>query len=324
MPIIVLPLVSKLRVVTIGSPVRRAPSIAASVSSAEDIVSIHRMSAPPRPSAAACSANDSRASAADSGPSGSRISPVGPMLPPTSTRRPARSASVRASPAAASFSSATRPSALCSFKRCRVPPKLFVRTMSAPASMKPRCSSRIRCGCSVFQSSGASPLVNPRSNRLLPIAPSASSHGRCASSGVNRSVGIVGPAPYLCGCFLELLLHFATKLQRMRNLMEWLGGAARSNHRNASIAQHPADHGLADLDRLNLAQQHLDRLTAHEALLDYDTARGNGHLRRVSTHHARDESHDAACQERGRAALCKMFAGITQARMIEETAQQCT
>jgi len=44
--------------------------------------------------------------------------------------------------AAFSFSSATRSSALCSFNRCRVPPKLFVRMMSAPASTKPAVQLR--------------------------------------------------------------------------------------------------------------------------------------------------------------------------------------
>ena len=106
--------------------------------------------------------------------------------------------------------------------------------------------------------------------------------------------------------------------------MEWLGGAARSNHRNASIAQHSAGHGLTDLDRLNFIEQHLDRLTVHEALLNHDTATGDGHLRRVSTHHAREYRHDAAYQEGGRATLCNMFAGIAESRLIEKVAQQCT
>src|SRR5208282_44819 len=42
MPIIVRPLVSKLKVATTGKPVVRAPATAASVSSTDDIVSIHR------------------------------------------------------------------------------------------------------------------------------------------------------------------------------------------------------------------------------------------------------------------------------------------
>src|SRR6185312_15086225 len=99
----------------------------------------------------------------------------------------------------------------------------------------------------------------------------------------------------------------------MRDLMEWLGGAARSNHRDASIAQHSADHGLTDLDGLDSIQQHLDGLSAHEALFDHDTASGNGHLRGISTHHASDDRHDAADQEGGRATFRKMFAGIAKA-----------
>ena len=58
MPIMVRPLVSKLNVATTGSPVGRAPAIAASVSSTDDMVSIHNKSAPPRARAAACSAKN--------------------------------------------------------------------------------------------------------------------------------------------------------------------------------------------------------------------------------------------------------------------------
>ncbi len=74
-PIIVRPLVSKLKVATTGRPVVRAPATAASLSSMDDIVSIHRKSAPPRARAAACSLKASRASVGLKGPSGSRISP---------------------------------------------------------------------------------------------------------------------------------------------------------------------------------------------------------------------------------------------------------
>ena len=115
--IIVRPLVSKLSVRTTGRPVERAPAIAASTSSLEDIVSIHSTSAPPAASAPACSAKATRAASTDSGPSWLRISPVGPMLPATTTSRPLPSASVRAMRAAAALSSWTRSSAWCSLSR---------------------------------------------------------------------------------------------------------------------------------------------------------------------------------------------------------------
>ena len=83
MPIMVRPLVSKLMVVTIGSPAFDAPSTAARSSSSDDMVSIHRTSTPPSLSAIACSAKLSMASWWVSDPTGSRISPVGPMEPPT-------------------------------------------------------------------------------------------------------------------------------------------------------------------------------------------------------------------------------------------------
>src|ERR1700749_897642 len=60
--------------------------------------------------------------------------------------------------------------------------------MSAPASTKARANSAMCSGWSLFHSSGASPDCRPRANRLLPVAPSASSQGRSASRGVNRSV----------------------------------------------------------------------------------------------------------------------------------------
>src|SRR5260370_30809023 len=72
MPFSVRPLVSKLKVATIGRPVVRPPAMAASVSSTDDMVSIQRMSAPPRASAVACSAKASRAASRLRGPSGSR------------------------------------------------------------------------------------------------------------------------------------------------------------------------------------------------------------------------------------------------------------
>ena len=80
-----------------ADPSCAAPAIAASVSSTEDMVSIHSRSAPPRASAAACSANAvARRLGAQRRRAAASISPVGPMLPPTSTVRPARSASRRA------------------------------------------------------------------------------------------------------------------------------------------------------------------------------------------------------------------------------------
>src|SRR5512146_535889 len=110
----------------------------------------------------------------------------------------------------------------------------------------------------------------------------------------------------------------------MLNFMEWLGGAARSNYRNASVTQHSADHGLTDLDRLDFVQQHFDRLAVHEALLNHDTAGRDGHLRRASTHHTREDRYDAAYQEGDRASLYDMFAGIAKSWVIEEVTQQCT
>ena len=102
-----------------------------------------------------------RASSSVSGPSGASRSPVGPTEPATTTGRPALSATARAISAARRFSSRTRPSSLCSISRRRLPPKLLVRMMSAPASTKRLMQRAIFSGCSTFQSSG----VLPRQDR---------------------------------------------------------------------------------------------------------------------------------------------------------------
>ena len=116
-PIMVRPLVSKLRVQTMGKPTVAAPATAASTSSRDDMVSIHSTSTPPALRLRACSANASRAFSKVRVPMGSMISPVGPMLPATAMVRPEASATSRAKRAAAWFSSSTRFWALCSLRR---------------------------------------------------------------------------------------------------------------------------------------------------------------------------------------------------------------
>jgi hypothetical protein len=194
----VLPLVSKLMVVTTGSPVVAAPFTAAATSSLEDMVSIHSTSTPPSAKALACSAKAAMASASVSEPMGSNRSPVGPIEPATITSRPtwsfmALSATLRPISAARLLISCTRSWAWCSFSRFRVPPKLLVRKRSAPESTKLWCSASIRSGCSKFQSSGESPVISPMPNRFVPVAPSAIRKGRSLRSFKKR-FAIAGPA----------------------------------------------------------------------------------------------------------------------------------
>ena len=73
---------------------------------------------------------------------------------------------------------ACAPSRLCSMSRRRLPPKLLVRMMSAPASTKARCSARMRSGWSAFQSSG--------------VSPGGEAHGEKVGAG--RAVGEQRPA----------------------------------------------------------------------------------------------------------------------------------
>ena len=139
------------------------------------MVSIQATSAPPSRRPSICSTKISTASSSLNGPSGARRSPVGPTEPATTTRRPALSATLRAISAARRLSSRVRASSLCSIRRRWFAPKLLVRMMSEPASTKAWWRLAIRSGCSAFQSSGESPEVRPMANRLVPVAPSASS-----------------------------------------------------------------------------------------------------------------------------------------------------
>ena len=70
----------------------------------------------------------------------------GDLDPATNTGRPAASASARACLAASALSSPTRSCARWSLRRWQLPPNELDSTMSAPASMKARCSRRTRSG----------------------------------------------------------------------------------------------------------------------------------------------------------------------------------
>ena len=53
---------------------------------------------------------------------------------------------------------------------------------------------------------------------------------------------------------LNLLLHLATKFQRMRDFVKWLGSSARPDHHNRSVTQHPAESRLAHFDALHFVK----------------------------------------------------------------------
>src|SRR5271165_5808723 len=175
-------------------PTTAAARAAARISSAADMVSIQTTSAPPSRRPSICSTKTSTASSSPSGPSGAKMSPVGPTEPATTILRLALSATARAFSAASRLSSPTLSSSPCRASRRRLPPKLLVRTMSAPASTKDWCNARIRSGWSAFHSSGVSPAARPMANRLVPVAPSAST-GRPSAT---RDCSILGSrlAPY--------------------------------------------------------------------------------------------------------------------------------
>ena len=174
-------------VATTGRPVRAAPATAASSSSTAEIVSIHSTSQPPSARASACSANAASPAGRSSAPIGAKISPVGPIEPATRTGRPAPSATARARLAAARFSAPTCACAPCRPSRKRLAPKLLVRMRSEPASTKLWCTARTRSGCSRFHSSGDAPVSRPSANRLVPMAPSATTTGWRASRSVSGS-----------------------------------------------------------------------------------------------------------------------------------------
>ena len=181
-PIIVRRLVSKLSVATIGrsGTTSRAAAIAASASARSLIVSIRTRSMPPSRSPASCSAKIARASSASMVPSGAISSPVGPRSP--ATRAPCSFATSRAIRAPASLSSCTRSPRPCMSSRGRVPPKVLVVRMRAPAAAYCRWASRISSARSTFQSSPEPPSSSPMSWRSVPMPPSTTTAPAAASS----------------------------------------------------------------------------------------------------------------------------------------------
>ena len=126
-------------------------------------------------------------------PSGAISSPVGPRSP--ATRAPCSSATSRASRAPASLSSCTRSPRPCMSSRGRVPPKVLVVRMRAPASAYARWASRMTSGRSTFHSSPEPPSSRPLSCSSVPMPPSTSDRapggevgqdGAADRSGVTR------------------------------------------------------------------------------------------------------------------------------------------
>ncbi len=143
----------------------RAPNTAALVSRMSCCVSMIRTSAPPSMSAAACSWNTGTRSANPSrlidGSLDAGRNPVGPMLPATKRARPSfeySSATLRASPAAATLSSRVSSPWPHSSRRGRVAWKEQVSMTSHPASRNPRCTRSTTCGAL-----SARPSIQPSS-----------------------------------------------------------------------------------------------------------------------------------------------------------------
>ena len=136
---------------------------------------------PPATKAPICSSKAATASSWVSGPSGANRSPVGPTLPAMAIGRSYSAARSRSSETAALLSSATRSSRPCNASRRALPPNVFVRMMSLPASRKPLWAARIISGSSTFNSSGHPPASMPSAKSEVPMPPSAMSTGFSAS-----------------------------------------------------------------------------------------------------------------------------------------------
>ena len=140
-----------------------------------DMVSIHTTSAPPSFRPSICSANTSTASSSVSGPSGASRSPVGPTEPPTTTRRPALSATSRAILRREPVQLAHAGLQLVQHQPAAVAAERVGEDdvgAGVDEALMQRADS-FRMGA--FHSSGVSPEASPASNRLVPVAPSASS-----------------------------------------------------------------------------------------------------------------------------------------------------
>src|SRR6516164_9007071 len=156
---------------------RSAASLAARMavvaSSGTIIVSTAKKSAPPSASARACSLKLAPSSSSDTSPSGGTVSgrcPDGPMDPAT---YPSAGQMDRASRAPRTLRSRVRSSRAYGASLRRVPPKVLVSMMLAPASTYARWISRTASGCVSFHSSGQPPSTRPASNNMVPIAPSS-------------------------------------------------------------------------------------------------------------------------------------------------------
>ena len=121
------------------------------------------------------------------GPRGSSISPVGPMLPATSTC--GRRGRLRRARAAGLSFSCPPIARLVQLQAIAGTAEAIGQNDVGPGLDKGALQLGDALGMIAFQSSGASPDCKPRSKRLLPVAPSASSHGpRRVTESVDRSL----------------------------------------------------------------------------------------------------------------------------------------
>src|SRR5579872_2083281 len=122
--------------------------------------------------------------------------------------------------------------------------------------------------------------------------------------------------------FLDLLLHLAAKFQRMRDFLKWLGSSACPDHYNGAVTKHPAKGRFLHFNALDFGQEHFDGLAAGQSGLDHHAAIRHRHFGGVTAHHAHENHHDAANEQRRAADFHEMRVCALNSALCERVKEQ--
>lgn len=100
-----------------------------------------------------------------------------------------------------------------------------------------------------------------------------------------------------------MLLDLAAKFQGVRDFVEWFRCTAGPYDDDSAVAEHSAEESLAHFDGFHFVQQHFNRFAAGQSGFDHDAVIGDAHFGGVAAHHADENCHDAADEQRGAADL---------------------
>src|SRR6266568_1737630 len=74
--------------------------------------------------------------------------------------------------------------------------------------------------------------------------------------------------------------HVIAQLDRRIDVLDGLGPLSNTAHNDIAVIENAAQHGLLDVDALDLVERNFKGVPADEALLVDDTPGGHGHLGR--------------------------------------------